>query len=164
MGKKTEKYRKRVSAEWVYIGFYQWNHQRKLSICIPVGDSASDCATSLYGDPGLNPSVIPLVKSPEKNTRHHTVATFQKNYLIRRRYCRYIPTDVFRRYIPTVSPTGIICRYISTELKTELFPSIRITDEKIPLVFADFLVVRQLVFAFFYKKIWVSEPVCAYFD
>jgi len=67
-----------VSAEWVYIGFYRWNHLRNVSVDIPVGESAGDCATSLYGDPDLNPSVIPSVKSSEKNPRHHTVATFQK--------------------------------------------------------------------------------------
>jgi len=63
-------------AEWVYIGFYRWNHRRNVSVGIPVGESIGDCATSLYGDPGLNPSVIPLVKSSEKNPRHHTLATF----------------------------------------------------------------------------------------
>ena len=44
-----------------------------------VGKSAGECATSLYGDPSLNPSVIPSVKSSEKNPHHHTVATFQKS-------------------------------------------------------------------------------------
>ena len=111
MGKKKGK-RKRVSAEWVYIGFYRWNHLRNVSVGIPVGESAGDCATSLYGDPGLNPSVIPSVKSSEKNPRHHTVATFQKNYIICRRY---------GRYIPTVSLTEIVCRYIPTELPMKKF-------------------------------------------
>ena len=125
-----------MSAEWVYIGFYRWNHLRNVSVGIPVGESAGDCATSLYGDPDLNPSVIPSVNSSEKNPRHHTVATFQKNYIICRRY---------GRYIPTVSLSEIVCRYIPTELETKLFPSVKITDEKISsvisLVFADFLVV-----------------------
>ena len=107
-----------------------------------VGDSAGDCATSLYGDPSLNPSVIPSVKSSKTNPRHHTVATLQKNYIIRRRYGLYIPTEYVRRYILTVSPTGTVCRYIPTEVEMELFPSVKITDEKIPLVFADFLVVN----------------------
>jgi len=101
---------------------------------IPAGDSAGDCATSLYGDPGLNPSVIPSVKSSEKNPRHHTVATFQKNYIIRRRYGRYIPTNIFHRYIPTVSPMGIVYQYIPIEVEMELLPSV------ILLVFADFLI------------------------
>jgi len=73
-----------VSAEWVYIDFYRWNHRRTLSVNQSVGDSVGECATSLYGDPGLNHSVHPSVKSSEKNPRHHTVATFQKNYIIRR--------------------------------------------------------------------------------
>ena len=55
---KGRKRRNKVSAEWVYI------------------------ATSLYGVPGFNPLVILLVKSSEKNPHHHTVATFQKNYII----------------------------------------------------------------------------------
>jgi len=76
--------RARESAEWVYIHFCRLNHRRTHSVCIPVGESAGDSATSLYGDPSLNPSVIPSVKSSEKNLRHHAIATFQKNYLIRR--------------------------------------------------------------------------------
>ena len=118
-GKKKEKQRKRVSAEWVYNAFYRWNHWRNVSVGIPVDDSACESATSLYDYPGLNPSVIPSVKSSEKNPRHHMVTTFQKN-------C------IGRRYIPT-------------EFETELCPSVIFTDEKIPsvisLVFVDFLVV-----------------------
>jgi hypothetical protein len=37
---------------------------------------------------------------------------------------------------------GTVCRYILTEVEMELFPSVKITDEKILLVFADFLVVN----------------------
>ena len=92
-----------------------------------IGDSASEGATSLYGYLGLNPSVIPSVKSSGKKLRHHTVATFQTNCIGHRRYGRYIPTD----------------------FETELFPSVIITDKKIPsvipLVFADFLVVFILL-------------------
>ena len=134
-----------MAAEWVYNGFYRWNHRQNVSVGIPVGDSAGENVTSLYGYPDLNPSVIPLVKPSEKNPRHHTVTTFQKNYIVRRRYGRYIPTNVFHRYIPTVSPMDSLCRYISTDVEMELCPSVKITDEKIllvsPLVFADFLVV-----------------------
>jgi len=126
---------------WVYNGFYQWNHRRNVS----VGDSIGDSATSLYGYLSLNPSVIPSVKSSEKTPRHHTIASFQTNCIGRRRSSRYIPTEIFRRYIPTVSPMELCRRYIPTDFETELFPSIRITDEKIPsvipLVFAGFLVV-----------------------
>ena len=61
-GKKKEKQRKRVSTEWLYNGFYWWNHLRTGS----VGDSASESATSLYDYLDLNPSVIPSVKSSEK--------------------------------------------------------------------------------------------------
>jgi len=51
-----------VSAEWIYTGFYRWNHRRHVS----VGDSAGESGTSLYDYPGLNPSVIPSIKSSEK--------------------------------------------------------------------------------------------------
>jgi hypothetical protein len=66
--KKKEKQRKRVSADtWAYNGFFRWNHRRKYS----VGDSVGDSATSLYGYLGLNPSVIPSVKSPDVTTPLH---------------------------------------------------------------------------------------------
>ena len=110
-----------MSTEWVYIDFYRWNHRRKVSVGIPVGDFTGECAMSLYGDPGLNPSIIPSVKSSEKNPHHHIVATFQKNYIIRRRYGRYIPTDIFHRYRPTVSLIAIVSRYILTEMETKIF-------------------------------------------
>jgi len=55
------------------------NHRWNVSIGDSIGTSADECATSLYGDPDLNPSIILSVKSPEKNQRHHTVATFQKS-------------------------------------------------------------------------------------
>jgi hypothetical protein len=51
---------------------------------------------------------------------------------------------------------GIVCRYIPTELETELFMSLKITDEKIPSVipsvFTDFQVVIFvfLVLSFIY--------------
>jgi len=80
MRKKNEKQRKRVSVEWVYTRFYQWNHRQTCSVGDSIGDSVGGSATSLYDYPGLNLSV----KSSEKNPRHHTVATFQKNYIIRR--------------------------------------------------------------------------------
>jgi hypothetical protein len=133
-----------VSAKWVYIDCYRWNHQRTCS----VGDFTGESATSLYGDPDLNPLVIPSGTSSETNPHHHTVATFQKNYIVRRRYSRYIPMDGFRRYISTVSPTDVLCRYIPKDFETELFPSVKITDKKIPsvspLIFTDFLVVTDI--------------------
>ena len=113
---------------YVYNGFYRWNHRRNVS----VGDSDGESATSLYDYLGLNPSV----KSSEKTLRHHTVASFQTNCIGRQRYGRYLPTG---------SPMELCRQYIPTELETKLFPSVRITDEKITsvisLVFAGFLVV-----------------------
>ena len=56
--------------------------------------------------------------------------------------------DLCRQYIPTVSLTGIVYQYIPTELETELFLSVKITDKKIssviPLVFTDFLGVTYM--------------------
>jgi hypothetical protein len=95
----------------------------------------------------LNLSVIPSVKSSEKTPRHHTVASFQTNYISRRRSGRYIPKKIFHRYIPTGTPMELCRRYIPIELEMELFPSVRITNEKIlsviPLLFAGFLVVTN---------------------
>ena len=132
--------RNRVSTGWVYIDFYQWNHQQTLSVGIPVDESTSNCATSLYEYPSLNPSVVSNIVWK----KIHVITPLQpskKNYIIRRRYDRYI----FCWYIPTVSPTDIFCRYISIKFEMELFLSTKITDEKIllviPLVFVDFLVV-----------------------
>jgi len=58
-GKKKEKQRKRVSADGVYNGFYQWNHRRNVSVGDSISDSDGESATSLYGYLGLNPLVIP---------------------------------------------------------------------------------------------------------
>jgi hypothetical protein len=120
----------------VYNGFYQWNHWRNLSVGISIGDFVGDITTSLYGYLSLNLSVSPSVKSSEKTPRYHTIASFQTNFIGRRRS---------GRYIPTISPIDLCCRYIPTDFEMELFLSVIITDEKIlsviPLVFAGFLVV-----------------------
>jgi len=125
--------------------------QRNLSVGISIGDSVDDSATSLYGYLSLNLSVIPSVKSSEKTPRHHTVASFQTNFIGRQRSGRYIPTKIFHRYIPMVSLTDLCRRYIPTDFKTELFLLVIITDEKISsvisLVFASFLVVHDCSYA-----------------
>jgi hypothetical protein len=54
------------------------NHRQTFFVGIPVGESAVDYATSLYGDPGLNSLVIPSVKLSEKNPHYHTVELFKK--------------------------------------------------------------------------------------
>jgi len=46
-----------------------------------VGDSAGVSDTSLFGCPGLNPSVFPLVNASEKNPRHPAVAISKKFFL-----------------------------------------------------------------------------------
>jgi len=77
--------------------------------------------------------------------RHHAVAYFQTNSMPCRRNGRYIPTNYFCRYIPTVSLMDLGCRYIPTDFETELCPSVNITDgmfsSVIPLVLSGFLVV-----------------------
>jgi len=123
---ETEK--ESVGRGGVYNGFYRWNHRRIHFI----GDSVM----SLYGYLSLNPSVIPSVKSSEKTPRHHAVASFQTKCIVRRRYGRYIPTNIFCRYILTVSLTELVHRYIPTDFETE-FLSV------IPLVFSGFLVVIE---------------------
>jgi hypothetical protein len=94
---------------------------------------------SLYGYLSLNPWVIPSVKSSKKTPRHHAVASFQTKCIVCRRYGRYIPTDIFRQYIPLVSPTELGLRYIPTDFETEFSPLVITTDEifpsVIPLVF-----------------------------
>ena len=56
--------------------------------------------------------------------------------------------DIFRQYIPTVLQTEMVCWYIPTKLETKLFPSVKITDEKISsvisFVFVDFLVITTI--------------------
>jgi hypothetical protein len=132
---------------WVYNGFFRWNHRR--INC--VGDSIDDNATSLYDYLSLNPSVIPSVKSSEKTPRHHAVASFQTNCILRRRNIRYIPTKILCRYILTVSLTKLGRRYIPTDFEMELFLSVIITDgiypSVIPLVFSSFMVVDHLPLA-----------------
>ena len=120
--KKKEKQGKRVSAEGsVYNGFYRWNHRWNSSVGISIGDFVGDSVTSLYGYLSLNPSIIPSVKSSEKTPRHHTVASFQTNFIGRRRYGWYISTKIFCRYIPTISPTELCHRYIPIELPIKKF-------------------------------------------
>jgi hypothetical protein len=135
---------------YVYNGFNRWNHWRK----VPVGDSASESATSLYGYLGLNPSIIPSVKSSENTPRHHTVASFKTNYRPSAIRSVYTDEDISSVYSDR-SPTELCRRYIPTELETELFLLVRITDENIssiiPLVFAGFLVVYNL-FDYMIKK------------
>jgi len=70
---------RRESEECGYIGFYRWNHRRIRFVGISVGNSDDECVTSLYGNPGLNPSVIPSIKSSEKIPCHHTVSSFQNS-------------------------------------------------------------------------------------
>jgi hypothetical protein len=49
----------------------------------------------------LNPSVMPVGKI---TWRHHAVAYFQTNCILHRQNRRYIPMDIFHRYIPTELP------------------------------------------------------------
>jgi len=120
-------FKKILQKPFLYQKNAHWTKKKK-TVDDSIGDSDGESATSLYGYLGLNPSVkssekihesatlldgylglnppvIPSVKSSYKNPRHHTVATFQTNCIGHRRYGRYIPTEYFRWYRPTLSPT-----------------------------------------------------------
>jgi len=86
----------------VYNGFFRRNHRRNTFVSDSIGDAIGESATSLYGYLSLNPSVMSVGKIV---WRHHAVAYFQTNCILRRQNRRYIPTDIFRRYIPTEVPT-----------------------------------------------------------
>jgi hypothetical protein len=96
---------------------------------------------SLYGYLSLNPSVIPSVKSSEQTPRHHAVASFQTKCIVRRRYGRYLTTEYYSRYIPTVSSMELVRWYIPSDFETEFSPSV--IPLVIPLVFSGFLVVIE---------------------
>jgi hypothetical protein len=49
-----------------YISFYRWTPRRPHSVGITVSNSDGEWVMSLYGDLGLNPSVIPSLKSSKK--------------------------------------------------------------------------------------------------
>jgi len=125
-----------------YNGFFRRTHWQIHSV--------GDIATSLYGYHSLNPSVLSVGKIA---WRHHAVAYFQTKCIFRRWSRRYIPTEIFYRYIPTALPTEWFRRYIPTDFKTELCPSVLITDgifpSVIPLLFSGFLVVTLLSSLFF---------------
>jgi len=76
---------------------------------------------------------------------HHAVAYFQTNCIPRRRNRRYIPMEIFRRYIPTVSSMGWGRRYIPADFEMKLFPSIIITD-------GMFLSIISLIFSGFFDS------------
>jgi hypothetical protein len=125
--------------------FHRWLHRWKCHVTVRLSQFES-----------LNHSVGKIIW---KTPRHHTVTSFQTNFIGRQRSGRYIPTEIFCRYIPTVSPMDLYHRYIPTDFEMELFPSVIITDEKIssviPLVFTDFLVV-------IYIYIYIYIPCIAY--
>jgi hypothetical protein len=102
-----------------YNVFFRPNHRRNTSVGASFGDSVGDSATSLYGYLSLNPPVIFVGKIA---WRHHAVAYFQTSCIPRWRNCRYIPMEYFRRYIPTVLPMDLFCRYILIDFETKLFP------------------------------------------
>jgi len=86
----------------VYNGFFRRNHRWTYSVGDSVDDVVGESTTSLYGYLSLNPSVMSVGKIV---WRHHAVVYFQTNCILRRQNRRYIPMDIFRRYIPTEVPT-----------------------------------------------------------
>jgi len=76
----------------VYNGFFRRHHRRNTSVGDSVSDAVDESATSLYGYLSLNPSVMPVGKIA---WRHHAVAYFQTNCILRRQNRRYIlPTEI----------------------------------------------------------------------
>ena len=69
--------------------------------------------------------------------------------------------EVFCRYIPIVSLTDVLCRYIPTDFERELCPSVKISDEKISqvilLVFSNFLVVVEVDYHFVRDRVAKKE-------
>jgi hypothetical protein len=81
-----------------YNGFFRRTHPRNHSVGDAVGDSVGDIATSLYGYHSLNPSVFPSVKSPDVTM---PLRISKRNVYSIGEIGRYIPMEIFRRYIPT---------------------------------------------------------------
>jgi len=101
----------------VYNGFFRRNHRRKYSVGDSIGDAVGESATLLYGYLSLNPSVMSVGKIA---WRHHAVAYFQTNCILRRQnrrkyrrnksvgiYRQIWRRNYFRRY---TLPTEIFCR------------------------------------------------------
>jgi len=95
-----------------YNGFFRRTHRRNYS----VSDAVGDIATSLYDYHSLNPSVFPSVKSPDVTM---PLRISRRNVYSVGEIGRYIPTEIFRRYIPTELPTELFRRYIPTDFETE---------------------------------------------
>jgi hypothetical protein len=77
-GRRRGRRRRNRGRESVGRASIYWIFRRKYF----VGDFAGVSDTSLFGCPGLNPSVFPSVNSSEKNPRHPAVAIFKKKILV----------------------------------------------------------------------------------
>jgi len=102
--KQMKRGRESVGGASIYW-IFQRNHRRQYF----VGDSAGVSDTSLFGCPGLNPSVFPSVNSSEKNPRHPAVAIFKKNFS---------PSAM-----PPVYTDGIIPSVYTSGIADGVFPS-----------------------------------------
>jgi hypothetical protein len=97
----------------------------------------------------LNPSVYSVGKFVWIKFTSSRRCNFQKKFHVvgdaAGIYRWYIPTELFRLYIPAESPMEKFRRRMPTEFEMELFPSAIFTDGKflsvILLVLFDFLVV-----------------------
>jgi len=78
---ETEEERKRECRQRQYIQDLPTASPTECSVGKTVGDSAGVSDTSLFGCPGLNPSVFPSVNASEKNPRHPAVAISKKKIL-----------------------------------------------------------------------------------
>jgi len=78
---ETEEERKRECRQRQYILDLPMKSPTECSVDNTVGDSAGVSDTSLFGCPGLNPSVFSSVNSSEKNPCHPAIAIFKKKFL-----------------------------------------------------------------------------------
>jgi len=98
--------------EWeieLYINYYWWNYWQNYFIYHSYCNFIGIFDTSLYGQLGLNPTVIISVNSSTKNL--HIIAQLVFLFFI---FCL-----VFSRYLLT----EYFCQYISKELTIENFPT-----------------------------------------
>jgi hypothetical protein len=96
MGEEEGEIGERREATWWYIKVYRWNHQWKYSVGDCIDNSAGEGDTSLYEDPGLNPSAISSVKSPIKTStslHYFVLLCFSKFFILHLGFYWYIPTE-----------------------------------------------------------------------
>jgi len=111
---------------------------------------------SLYGDPGLNPSVIPSVKLSEKIHVITPLQLFKNLYNPSAIWSVYTDEILLSVYIDHIADGNGLSVYID-KIRDGIMSISKITNEKILLVFADFLVVLIK------KYIWKETYNCIFY-